>query len=182
MQRFHTILGATMIVLAAGAAMPADAENVIRFTSDGEVHTFDPHSVVHLETFSAQRQVYETLFNTSPKLELEPGLATSWRVVDHLTWEFELRHGVRFHDGTPFTAADVVFSLDRARGEDSEWNFLLDSVARVEAIDPRNVRIITNKPNALLPMQLRVIGIMSRDWATQRGVLTAERSDAAQET
>jgi peptide/nickel transport system substrate-binding protein len=72
-------------------------------------------------------------------LELEPGLATSWRVVDPLAWEFELRQGVRFHDGTPLTAEDVAFSIDRARDEDSELNLLLDSVARVEVVDPGTV-------------------------------------------
>jgi peptide/nickel transport system substrate-binding protein len=182
MKRFQAIVGATMIALAAGVTTPAGAENAVRYTSNREVHTFDPHSVWHLETIIATGQVYERLLNVSYKLELEPGLATSWRIVDPLTWEFELRRGVRFHDGTPFTGDDVAFSIDRARGEDSEFNFLLDSVARVDAVDPDTVRIITNKPNALLPMQLRVIGIMSRDWATQHGVLTAERSDAAQET
>jgi peptide/nickel transport system substrate-binding protein len=182
MQRFQAIVGATMIVLAASAPTPAAAENVIRYTSDDEVHTFDPHSVWHLETIIATQQVYERLLNVSDKLELEPGLATSWRVVDSLTWEFALRPGVRFHDGTALTAADVAFSIDRARGEDSEFNFMLDSIARVEAVDPDTVRIITTRPNALLPMQVRVIGIMSKDWTTQHGVLTAERSDAARET
>jgi peptide/nickel transport system substrate-binding protein len=182
MKRFRAVLGATMIVLAAGVAAPAGAENVLRFTSDGEVHTFDPHAVLHLETQIAQMQVYETLLNISPKLELEPALATSWRVIDRVTWEFELRQGVRFHDGTPFSVADVAFSLDRARGKDSEYNPLLDSIARVQAVDPDTVRIVTSKPNAMLPMQVRQIGIMSREWAKRHGVLTPERSDASQET
>jgi peptide/nickel transport system substrate-binding protein len=102
--------------------------------------------------------------------------------VDRLTWEFELRQGVRFHDGTPLTAADVTFSIDRARGEASEYNVNLDSIARVEVVDPATVRIIMTRPNALLPMLVRAIGIMSRDWAQRYGVLTAARSDAAQET
>jgi peptide/nickel transport system substrate-binding protein len=182
MRRFRAIVGTTMIALAAGGVTPAGAENVVRFTADGEVHTFDPHSVFHLQTIIATWQVYEQLFNVSYKLEVEPALATSWRLVDPVTWEFELRRGVRFHDGTPFTAADVAFSIDRAHGEDSEFNFLLDSIARVEAVDPGTVRIITTKPNALLPMQVRDVSIMSKDWATQHGALTAERSDAAQET
>jgi ABC-type transport system substrate-binding protein len=59
--------------------------------------------------------------------------------IDPLTWNFELRQGVRFHDGTPLTAEDVAFSIDRARDEDSELNFLLDSVARVEVVDPGTV-------------------------------------------
>jgi len=180
MRRPQAIVGATMIALAAAA--PAAAENVIRYTSDGEVHTFDPHAVLHLETQIATQQVYENLLNVSPRLELEPGLAISWRVVDRLTWEFELRQGVRFHDGTPLTAADVTFSIDRARGEASEYNVNLDSIARVEVVDPATVRIIMTRPNALLPMLVRAIGIMSRDWAQRYGVLTAARSDAAQET
>lgn len=172
-------------VVALGALAcpgPAAAENVVCFTSDEAVHTFDPHSVWHLETIIATGQVYERLLDVSHKLELEPGLATSWRVVDPLTWEFELRQGVRFHDGKPLTTDDVAFSIDRARGEDSELNFLLDSIARVEAVDPNTVRIVTTRPDALLPMQVREVFIMSKGWCTQHGVLTAERSDAAQET
>jgi peptide/nickel transport system substrate-binding protein len=181
MQRFQAIVGATIIALASVPA-PAGAENVIRYTSDGEVHTFDPHAVLHLETQIAQMQVYERLINISPKLEVEPGLATSWRVLDRLTWEFELRQGVRFHDGTPLTATDVAFSIDRARGEDSEYNVSLNSIAQVEAVNPGTVHIITTRPNALLPMQVRAVGIMSMDWAEQHGVLTAERSDAVEDT
>jgi ABC-type oligopeptide transport system substrate-binding subunit len=128
-KQFRAIVGATMIVLAAGGATPAGAENVVRFTSDEQVQTFDPHSVWNLETIIATQQVYDRLLNVSSKLEVEPSLATSWRVVDPLAWDFELRQGVRFHVGTPLTAEDVVFSIDRARDEDSELNFLLDSVA-----------------------------------------------------
>jgi peptide/nickel transport system substrate-binding protein len=174
-----TILAAFVLV---GAAPPATAENVVRFTSDEQVQTFDPHSVWNLETIIATQQVYDRLLNVNAKLEVEPSLATSWRVVDHLTWEFELRHGVRFHDGTPLTATDVAFSIDRARGKDSEFSFLLESIARVDVVDADTVRIVTTKPNAMLPMQIRMIHIMSKDWAMQHGVLTAERSDAAQET
>jgi ABC-type transport system substrate-binding protein len=82
-----------MICLAAGAATPAGADNVVLYTSTDEVHTFDPHSVWHLETLIATGQVYERLPNVGAKLEPEPALATSWRVVDRLTWESQRRDG-----------------------------------------------------------------------------------------
>jgi peptide/nickel transport system substrate-binding protein len=177
------VAGLTMLAALAfaGAATPAGADNVLRYTADNEVQTFDPHSVWHHATTIATGQIYERLLNVSCELELEPALATAWRTVDPLTWEFELRPGVRFHDGTPLTAEDVVFSIDRARGKVSEFNFMLDSVERVEAVEPGTVRIVTTRPNALLPMQVRVIGIMSEQWAKRHGLLTAEPSDAAQE-
>ncbi len=166
------------VVAGTGRAAPGAAENVVRFTVDAEVQTFDPHSAWNLITIMATGQVYERLLNISDQLELEPALATSWRSVDPMTWEFELRQGVRFHDGTPLTAADVVFSINRAIGKVSEFNYMLDSVARVEAVDPDTVRIITTRPDALLPMRIRVIAIMSEPWARQHGVLDAEGSDA----
>jgi peptide/nickel transport system substrate-binding protein len=177
-----SLLASLTLLAALVGAGSAAAENVVRFTSDEAVHTFDPHSVWHLETIIATQQVYDKLLNINYKLEVEPSLAASWRIVDPRTWVFELRQGVRFHDGTPLTADDVVFSIDRARGADSEFAFILESIVQVEAVDPDTVRITTKKPNAMLPMQVRMVHIMSKHWATQHGVLTAERSDAAQET
>ena len=63
--------------------------------------------------------VFESLINYDWQGRLEPGLAVSWKRLDAQTWEMELRQGITFHDGTPFTSADVVFSIERAKAETS---------------------------------------------------------------
>ena len=93
------------------AFSPAQAENVIKWASQGDALTYDPMSQNESPTISASRQIYDTLVGRGPMLEKEPGLATSWKMLDAKTWEFKLRPGVLFHDGTPLTAEDVVFSI-----------------------------------------------------------------------
>ena len=90
--------------------------------------------------------VYERLLATSARLEVVPQLAVAWRPVDPVTWEFELRQGVRFHDGAPFTAEDVVFSLERARAEPSQFAGFFADISDVRAVDAHTVRITTRAP------------------------------------
>ena len=99
-------------------------------------------------------------------LDLVPQLAVAWRLVDPTTWEFELRPNVRFHDGTPLTAADVVFSFARAKTElPLGFAGRIESVAEVRAIDEHTVRIETKFPDPQLWDKVRTIAIMSESWA-----------------
>src|SRR5690242_8074264 len=96
---------AIILALAlAPASSSAHAENMLRWASTTEALTFDPHAVQHAPTIAENHQVYEGLVDFGPRYEIEPALATAWRLLDPLTWEFELRRGVTFHDGEPFTA------------------------------------------------------------------------------
>ncbi len=156
------LLGAALL-----GGVGARAENVLRWASLSETLTFDPHSAVHSATIAEHRQVYESLVDHDASYRLEPALATSWRLLDPLTWEFALRRGVAFHDGTPFTAQDVVFSLARARA--SPFRALIPQVASVEAVDDHTVRIGTAAPNPDLPKLLYLPFIMSKLWAERHG-------------
>ena len=108
---------AGLTVLAALAvAGPAAAENVLRFTGkDAWAATMDPHSYAIEDNKGATYQVYEALVDIESNLAIVPQLAVAWKIIDPTHWEFELRQGVRFHDDTPFTADDVVFSIERHR-------------------------------------------------------------------
>src|SRR5689334_24985418 len=109
MRRDSLILALAIALVAVGAeARP------FRWASQGDVQTIDPHSQNELLTNSVNGQMYETLVNRGKKLEIVPVLATEWKQVDPLTWRFMLRKGVTFHDGTPFNADDVLFSVQRA--------------------------------------------------------------------
>ena len=87
------------------------------------------------------QQVYEALLDIDSNLAIVPQLALAWKPLDPTTWEFELRPAVTFHDGTPFTAGDVVFSIERARAETSAVQTSVGNIAAVSAVDDHTVQI-----------------------------------------
>lgn len=135
--------------------------------------TWDPHGTTETPSLVGFRQVYEGLTIIDADLSLRPALATSWQLINPTHWRFELRRGVSFHDGKPFSAADVVFSLKRARAEGSDLATYITSIAAVRAIDDDAVEITTRHPDMLLPVNLRQVAILSKAWAERHGVATA---------
>ena len=153
---------------------PARAETVVRWASAAGALTWDPHGADHLASFNGYRQVYESLVLHDAAFNLVPGLATSWRMVDPLTWHFVLREGVTFHDGTLLTTEDVVFSIDRARAPTAATAHVLStSIKAVRALDARTVAITTARPELMLPAQIRFASILSEHWAQENGVAAA---------
>ncbi len=169
-------------VLALGLAPPAEAKNTLRWASQGDALTFDPHAQNEGPTNTANLQVYEPLIQRNAKMQKEPALAVSWRLVHPTTWEFKLRRGVKFHDGTPFTAADVVFSLQRAKAPSSDFKGYITSVAEAKAVDDATVHVSTTGPNPILPDQLTGILIMSKAWAEKHGVTRPQDYKNKEET
>ena len=99
--------------------------------------------------------IYEPLVKTDRDLNFEPGLALSWGMVDDLTWAFELRSGVKFHDGSDFTVEDVEASIERARSyRGSELVNFVDSIDAIEFLDDLHLRLHTKKPDPLLLLKL----------------------------
>ena len=135
----------------------------------------------HRDNKGATKQVYEALLDVDSNLAIVPQLALAWKPLDPTTWEFELRPGVTFHDGTPFTAADVVFSIERARAETSDFRRYVDGIAAVEAIDDHTVRFTTTGPDPSLWLKLADVAIMSKAWAEQHDVTTPADYDGARE-
>jgi ABC-type transport system substrate-binding protein len=105
---------AAAVVATTIMATPAWAENVIRWASQGDALTSDPHGANESPTHSASRKVYDVLYYNDKDMKLTPWLATGFKLVNPTTWEFSLRKGVKFHDGSDFTATDVKFSIERA--------------------------------------------------------------------
>jgi len=178
--RFTPVL--LMFLLAFGAGTPAHAENVLRWASQGDALTMDPHAQNEGQTLTFAQQIYEPLIDRATNLEKVPGLAVSWRLVDPATWEFKLRPGVKFHDGRPFTADDVVFSYQRAMSDTSDMKDIIGSIASVQAVDALTVRIKTKGPDPILPDEVTNIFIMSKGWAEQYGVTKPQDTAGAQET
>ena len=149
----------------------ADAKN-FRWATQGDAATLDPHS--QNETFNngINGLVYEYLVNRDRQTfsKFVPGLALSWTNTGPLTWVFKLRHGVRFHDGTPFTADDVVFSFNRAR--DSTVTFRLYSTQSgiAKRLDDYTVEFTTPVPNPVMLDNINSIMIMSKAWSEKNAV------------
>ena len=152
------------IVFLLVAALPAEAQE-LRLGYRTEPTSLDPH--YHNATPSSQvaMHIFDSLITASGTDRLDPGLAIGWKTVDPTTWEFALRPGVRFGDGTPFTADDVVFSYQRVRTVPTPMggyvNYL-GPVASVEAVDATTLRVHTAQPTPLLPNYLSRIFILSR--------------------
>ncbi|WP_170979375.1 ABC transporter substrate-binding protein [Roseomonas sp. HF4] len=156
-----TFRGLALVLAGALAAMPAAAQT-LRIGMKAAVDGSDPHQS-YSPNRNVQMHVYESLVFQDENLRPIPGLAESWRVVDASTWEFRLREGVTFHDGTPLRPADVAFSLRRAgeaRGLRT-YSAQMRSVVGVEEVDARTVRIRTDGPSPLLPNNLASIMIVS---------------------
>jgi len=169
-------------VLAVAALAPAASARTLRFASAFDPQTMDPHSLALLYQSRVVSQIYDSLVNRDREFRLEPSLALGWQMVDARTWRFRLRPNVKFHDGAPLTADDVVFSIERAMAKSSQRAFQLRGVAGARKVDELTVDVLLEAPDAVLPEKLVFIGIMSRAWAEKHGVLLPQDFNAKQET
>jgi peptide/nickel transport system substrate-binding protein len=143
--------------------------------------TLDPHAFDSGVALSLMQQIYEPLVMRDAVGKTVPALAESWGLTtDPLVWELRLRRGVNFHDGTPFTAEDVIFSIDRARQAGSGVAHLLAGVDRVAAVDSHVVRISTRGPTPLLPASLTHVLMMSKAWSEKNGAAKVAAGASAQ--
>jgi peptide/nickel transport system substrate-binding protein len=171
MIRFETTIAALAISATIALSGPAAAENVLRFMgADATASTMDPHADADKENKAATKQIYEALLDVDSNLAIVPQLALTWKPLDPTTWQFELRPDVTFHDGTPFTAADVAFSIERARAETSDVRAFVDGITAVEATDDHTIRFTTAAPDPSLWLKLAEVAIMSKAWAEQHSV------------
>ena len=115
----------------AGAAVPAMAVT-LRYANQGDLKSLDPYTLNETTTNAHLGHVYEGLTKRGKDLAIEPGLAERWEISeDGLTWRFFLRKGVKFHNGNPFTADDVIFSATRVRAPGSNFQTRVPSDCRV---------------------------------------------------
>jgi peptide/nickel transport system substrate-binding protein len=169
--KFKMTTAFAALLAVAVFSIPASAQNVIRWASQGDALTSDPHAANESPTHSASRKVYDTLTYNDKDMVLTPWLATSWKLTDDPTvWEFELRKGVKFHDGTDLTATDVKFSFERAKSDTSDISGDVSSIKEVKIINDHRVQIITDGPNPILPNLLTNVYIMSKAWSVANGV------------
>jgi len=149
-------------VLALALAAAAACAKTLRWSAQTDASTQDPHAEAELFTNIANLMVYEPLVRYDEHLRLAPSLATEWKSTGPRTWVFKLRHGVRFQDGTPFTADDVVFSFERAKTSGSSFKLYSNQAGTARRIDDYTVEFTTPGPNPVMPSNVSNILIMSR--------------------
>ncbi len=169
-------------LLAAMTLAPPLQAATLRFASAFDPQTMDPHALALLYHSRVVSQVYEGLVNRGRNFELEPSLALSWQATSATTWRFRLRPNVRFHDGTPFTADDAVFSIARALAKNSQRAFQMRGIMSARKVDELTIDILLAAPDAVLPDKLALVGMMSKAWAEKHGVVLPQDYNAKQET
>jgi peptide/nickel transport system substrate-binding protein len=144
----------------AGAAHAA----TFRWATQGDPSSMDPHAQNENLTNQVNGMVYEQLLQYDRQMRLVPWLATSWENPAPNTWIFHLRRGVKFSDGTPFTADDVVFSFERVKTAQSSFRLYATDSGTARRIDDHTVEFTTASPNPVETSTVGSIFIMSRKW------------------
>ncbi len=167
--RLATLAAALTLSISASAAFAQTLTIGVRAGPD----SIDPHFTATGTHAEALKHIYDTLVWSGDNLELEPGLATSWKALDDTTWEFKLRQGVKFHDGSDFTAEDVKFSIERipAVAGPNPTTIYVRRVKETQIVDPHTIRIKTDGPAPNLPNDFIRLFIVSakaaKDFSTK---------------
>jgi peptide/nickel transport system substrate-binding protein len=162
------IAAATAAALGCGGAQAQD----LRIGLGADVTSMDPHFVNLFPNNNIAEHVFEKLITLDADSRLIPGLAESWKAVDPTTWEFKLRKGVKFHDGTEFTAEDVAFSIDRVGkipNSPGPFTVYTKAIKEVQIVDPYTIRFKTGTVYPILPNDLSTIYIVSKKVASGLG-------------
>ena len=158
------VAGVVSVIAMLGAVGAAHAKT-IRIGNQGDALSMDPHSLNETLQLSVTGNVYEPLVGRNKDLSLAPMLATKWSQPTPTVWRFELRKDVLFHDGTPFTADDVLFSFTRASGDGSDMKAYTNDIKEVRKAGDFVIEIETKAPFPILPDSISLVFIMNKKWA-----------------
>ena len=160
----QTLLAAATASILALAMTPASAQT-LRYANQGDLKSLDPYTLNESTTHAHLGHVYEGLVARDKDLKIIPALAESWETPEPTRWRFHLRKGVKFHNGNPFTADDVLFSADRIRKKGSNLQTRISPDIKVVKIDDYTVDFVLNSPNPILNYQWDTWYIMDKEWA-----------------
>jgi len=162
MRRIRLLVMSALAFVAAAQAPAADL--TVGLATD--VTALDPHYHNVTPNNNVAAHIFGTLVERNEKSQPIPGLATEWKVIDPLTWEFKLRRGVKFHDGSEFTAADVVASIERVPtvpNSPSPFTAYTKQIKEMIVVDPYTIRFKTATPYPLMPSDMTQVMIVSRN-------------------
>jgi peptide/nickel transport system substrate-binding protein len=155
---FVSCLAAAALIALSGTARADKAHDTLRFAVDQPIRLLDGYLTPNPEADLVDRMIYDTLVGYDVATKTYHGqLAESWKQIDDKTMEFKLRHGVKFHDGTPMTADDVIYSFQYAM--DPKVNFLFKDarfgwIDHVDKIDDDTIRVVSKQPTAIMLARL----------------------------
>ena len=157
------LLIVSLVILSAySIALGRDTDTIV-IAQGVDPTTLDPHNHYETPAFNVCLNIFDTLLQRNEQIKIEPLLATSYKIINETTWEFNLRKGVKFHNGEDFDASSVKFSLERIinpKNKLRQQAAIGQVIDRVDIIDPYKVRIITKKPYPALDAQLCTVGSM----------------------
>ncbi|MCA3247451.1 MAG: ABC transporter substrate-binding protein [Azospirillum sp.] len=163
--RATRLLAPACLALAlALVSTPVRAQDLVMGLG-GNITSIDPHFHNLAPNNNIAAHIFDRLVHQDEQQRLIPGLATEWRAIDETTWEFKLRRDVRFHDGSPFDAEDVVATIKRVPwvpNSPSSFNIATRPIVETIVVDPHTVRFKTARPYPLLPTDLSIVNVVSR--------------------
>ena len=166
-------IGAFVGIAAAAVIATTAWADDLRYALKTETPSIDPHWSTNTASIEIGRHIFDHLIAKDDLMGLQPGLAESWKPIDDTTWEFKLRKGVKWHDGSPFTADDVIFSFERATTIPTPTSFKQYLAAKTAIkIDDHTFQVKTPAPNALMETDLAAFAIVSKKHA--QGASTAD--------
>jgi peptide/nickel transport system substrate-binding protein len=156
----------------------------LRWSSQGDYLSADPHAQNEGLNNNINDEIFERLTSRAKDLTLQPALATSWEILGPTRWRFHLRQGVRFHDGAPFSADDVVFSVERAQLPSSNFKVFATPVGKARKVDAHTVEFETPRPTppAVMLENVNAIRIMSKAWCDKHGAGRPQDFKTGEET
>jgi peptide/nickel transport system substrate-binding protein len=157
----HTLFAAAIGAIATLAIQPVSSQT-LRYANQGTLKSLDPYTFKETTTIAHQGHVYEGLVGRDKDLKTVPALAESWETPEPTRWRFHLRKGVKFHNGDPFTADDVLFSADRVRAQGSNFLSNVPSDAKFVKVDDYTVDVVLSAPNPILISQWDAWYIMDK--------------------
>jgi len=174
---------AAILALALAFCVPAEAKT-LRWSSQGDYLTADPHAQNEGLNNLVNDEIFERLTGRDKQLRIVPALATSWEQTAPTKWRFHLRRGVAFHDGSPLTADDVVFSIERAQLPSSNFKVFAAPVGRPRRIDDFTVDIDTGTPvpGSVFLENVNAVRIMSRAWCEKHNAMKPQDYKTGEET
>jgi peptide/nickel transport system substrate-binding protein len=167
----RTLAGSLRLLVAVALALAAGVPSAagLRIGMSADVTSIDPHFVNITPNNNVAWHLFEALTHVDENARLVPGLAESWRAVDATTWEFKLRRGVKFHDGSELTTEDVAFSIDRPATltlSPGPFTTFTRPIVSKQLVDRYTIRLKTAVPYAMVPYDLNSVFIVSKKAAT----------------
>ena len=157
---------ATAAAVVVALALPAQAET-FKWAFQSDAGSMDPYTMNNTMTLGFTANIYEGLVRHAKDESIEPCLAESWELLKPDVWRFNLRKNVTFHDGTPFTADDVIFSYERVNSKGSDLKAFVAGIKEIKKVDDNTVDIYTNGPWPLLLSDMFRWYIMPKKWCEE---------------